>query len=308
MAAITVTTFAVSTFAELQAALLAADNVAANTGAIEIDVQGVIAETADPTAINLQAGNSLLITGANGTTGTLNGQNAHRGLFVYSGNVTIQDLLIENAVAQGGAGSGTRGGGGAGLGGGLFVAADLANGAAASQVTLRNVSFAADAAIGGAAGVGANRGGGGGLGGNGGSPATGGGGGGIGSSATGGAAGGAGSAGIVPGAGRGGSSSTGVLGGSSAGGGGGGGGGGAAAAAAPVEEAQTNFDVVLKSAPADKKIAVIKEVRAATGLGLKEAKDVVDGAPKTVKEALPKEEAEKLKKALEAAGATVELK
>jgi large subunit ribosomal protein L7/L12 len=86
--------------------------------------------------------------------------------------------------------------------------------------------------------------------------------------------------------------------------------GGAAggAAAAPAAEAQTNFDVVLKSVPADKKIAAIKEVRAATGLGLKEAKDLVDGAPKTVKEALPKEEAEKLKKALEAAGATVELK
>ena len=90
--------------------------------------------------------------------------------------------------------------------------------------------------------------------------------------------------------------------------GGGGGGGAVAAAAAPVEEAQTNFDVVLKSSAPDKKIAVIKEVRAATGLGLKEAKDMVDGAPKTVKEALPKEEAEKLKKALEAAGAVVELK
>lgn len=85
------------------------------------------------------------------------------------------------------------------------------------------------------------------------------------------------------------------------------GGGGGAAAAAPAE-AQTNFDVILKSAPADKKISVIKEVRAATGLGLKEAKDLVDGAPKTIKEALPKEEAEKLKKTLEAAGAVVELK
>ena len=83
-------------------------------------------------------------------------------------------------------------------------------------------------------------------------------------------------------------------------------GGGAAAPAA--EEAPSNFDVILKSVPADKKIAVIKEVRAATGLGLKEAKDLVDGAPKTVKEALPKEEAEKLKKQLEGAGATVELK
>jgi large subunit ribosomal protein L7/L12 len=83
---------------------------------------------------------------------------------------------------------------------------------------------------------------------------------------------------------------------------------GGGAAAAPAEEAPSNFDVILKSFPADKKIAIIKEVRAATGLGLKEAKDLVDGAPKTVKEAQPKEEAEKLKKALEAAGATVELK
>ena len=82
--------------------------------------------------------------------------------------------------------------------------------------------------------------------------------------------------------------------------------GGAAAAAAP-EEAKTNFDVILKSA-GDKKIQVIKEVRTATGLGLKEAKDLVEGAPKTVKEGLPKEEAEKLKKALEDQGATVELK
>ena len=85
-------------------------------------------------------------------------------------------------------------------------------------------------------------------------------------------------------------------------------GGGGGAAAAPAEEAQTNFDVILKSSAPDKKIAVIKEVRAATGLGLKEAKDLVDGAPKTVKEALPKEEAEKLKKSLEAAGAVIELK
>ncbi len=70
------------------------------------------------------------------------------------------------------------------------------------------------------------------------------------------------------------------------------------------EEAKTSFDVILKSA-GDKKIQVIKEVRTATGLGLKEAKDLVEGAPKTVKEALPKEEAEKLKKALEDQGATV---
>jgi len=80
----------------------------------------------------------------------------------------------------------------------------------------------------------------------------------------------------------------------------------AAAAAAPVEE-QTEFNVVLASA-GDKKIEVIKEVRAITGLGLKEAKDLVEGAPKTVKEAVGKDEAEKLKVQLEKAGAKVELK
>jgi large subunit ribosomal protein L7/L12 len=80
----------------------------------------------------------------------------------------------------------------------------------------------------------------------------------------------------------------------------------AAAAAAPVEE-KTEFDVVLKSGGANK-INVIKVVRAATGLGLKEAKDLVDGAPKTVKEALSKADAEKLVKELKDAGADVELK
>ena len=85
------------------------------------------------------------------------------------------------------------------------------------------------------------------------------------------------------------------------------GGGGGGAAPAEKEEAKSTFDVVLKAA-GDKKIQVIKVVRTHTGLGLKEAKDLVDGAPKTVKEALPKEEAEKLKKTLEAAGAVVELK
>ena len=82
--------------------------------------------------------------------------------------------------------------------------------------------------------------------------------------------------------------------------------GGGAAAAAP-EEAKSTFDVVLKSG-GDKKIQVIKVVRAATGLGLKEAKDLVEAAPKTVKEGLQKDEAEKLKKELEEQGATVELK
>ena len=85
-----------------------------------------------------------------------------------------------------------------------------------------------------------------------------------------------------------------------------GGGGGAAAPAEKAEE-KTTFDVVLKTI-GDKKIQVIKEVRTATGLGLKEAKDLVEGAPKTVKEALSKEDAEKLKKILEDQGATVELK
>src|ERR1700690_1108738 len=81
----------------------------------------------------------------------------------------------------------------------------------------------------------------------------------------------------------------------------------AAAAAAPAAEVQTEFTVVLKEAGAQK-INVIKVVRAATGLGLKEAKDLVDGAPKTVKESVSKDEAEKLKKELEEAGAQVELK
>jgi large subunit ribosomal protein L7/L12 len=82
--------------------------------------------------------------------------------------------------------------------------------------------------------------------------------------------------------------------------------GGAGAAAAPAEE-KTEFTVVLKAAGAQK-INVIKVVRAATGLGLKEAKDLVDGAPKSVKEGVNKDEAEKLKKELEEAGAQVELK
>jgi large subunit ribosomal protein L7/L12 len=82
--------------------------------------------------------------------------------------------------------------------------------------------------------------------------------------------------------------------------------GGGAAAAAPVEE-KTEFTVVLAAA-GDKKIEVIKEVRAITSLGLKEAKDLVEGAPKPVKEGVGKEEAEKIKAALEKAGAKVELK
>ncbi len=79
----------------------------------------------------------------------------------------------------------------------------------------------------------------------------------------------------------------------------------AAAAAAPVEE-KTEFNVILKAA-GDKKINVIKEIRTITGLGLKEAKDLVEGAPKTVKEGVNKDEAAKIKKVLEENGATVDI-
>jgi large subunit ribosomal protein L7/L12 len=82
---------------------------------------------------------------------------------------------------------------------------------------------------------------------------------------------------------------------------------GGGAAAAPVVEEKTEFTVVLVAA-GDKKINVIKEVRAVTGLGLKEAKDLVEGAPKAVKEGVPKAEAEDIKKKLEDVGAKVELK
>ena len=82
---------------------------------------------------------------------------------------------------------------------------------------------------------------------------------------------------------------------------------GPAAAAAPAAEEQTEFTVVLAAA-GEKKIEVIKEVRAITGLGLKEAKDLVEGAPKPVKEAINKDEAAKIKAQLEKAGAKVELK
>jgi large subunit ribosomal protein L7/L12 len=81
-----------------------------------------------------------------------------------------------------------------------------------------------------------------------------------------------------------------------------------AGAAAPAAEAQTEFNVILASVPADKKIGVIKVVREITGLGLKEAKDLVEAAPKPVKESVAKDEAEKIKKSLVEAGATVEVK
>ena len=81
----------------------------------------------------------------------------------------------------------------------------------------------------------------------------------------------------------------------------------AAAAAAPAAEAQTEFTVMLIDG-GDKRINVIKEVRAITGLGLKEAKDLVDGAPNAVKEGIPREEADSIKAQLEEAGASVEVK
>jgi large subunit ribosomal protein L7/L12 len=82
---------------------------------------------------------------------------------------------------------------------------------------------------------------------------------------------------------------------------------GAAAAAAPVEE-KTEFTVVLAAYPPEKKVTVIKVVREATGLGLKEAKDLVEGVPSTVKDGVNKADAEKIKKSLEDAGAKVEVK
>ena len=81
----------------------------------------------------------------------------------------------------------------------------------------------------------------------------------------------------------------------------------AAGGGAPAAEAKTNFDVVLKASGANK-LQIVKLVKELTGLGLKEAKDLVDGAPKTIKEGLPKDEAENLKKQLTEAGAEVELK
>ena len=84
--------------------------------------------------------------------------------------------------------------------------------------------------------------------------------------------------------------------------------GAAHAGAAPAGEEKTDFTVVLASAPADKKIPIIKTVRELTGLGLKEAKDLVEGAPKPVKEGIPKAQAEEIKKKLADAGAVVEIK
>ena len=83
---------------------------------------------------------------------------------------------------------------------------------------------------------------------------------------------------------------------------------GAAGAAAPAVEEQTEFTVILKAYPADKKVGTIKVIREITGLGLKEAKDLVEGSPSTVKEGVSKDEAEKIRKQLADAGAEVEVK
>jgi len=82
----------------------------------------------------------------------------------------------------------------------------------------------------------------------------------------------------------------------------------AAGAAAPAAEEKTEFTVILKAYPAEKKVTVIKVIREITGLGLKEAKDLVEGAPSTVKESVSKADSEKFKKQLEDGGATVEVK
>jgi large subunit ribosomal protein L7/L12 len=84
--------------------------------------------------------------------------------------------------------------------------------------------------------------------------------------------------------------------------------GGGGAAAGPAAEEKTEFDVILSAVPADKKIGAIKVVREITGLGLKEAKDLVDGAPKAIKEGVSKDEAASIKKKLEEAGSTVTIK
>jgi large subunit ribosomal protein L7/L12 len=85
-------------------------------------------------------------------------------------------------------------------------------------------------------------------------------------------------------------------------------GGGGGAAAGPAAEEKTEFDVILTAVPADKKIGAIKVVREITGLGLKEAKDLVDGAPKPIKEGVSKDEAASIKKKIEEAGSTVTIK
>ena len=176
---------AVTTADELSADIKAIDqNSQAGLGtgtaySITLAPGATLTETANLTAINLSGADTLDIDG--GPTGaTLDGGNLYRGFFVYQGAVTIENLTIQNAVAKGGVGS-QGGGGGAGLGGGLFVANDPANDAFPAAVTLNNVTFTHDQAIGGAGGSNSGTGAGGSGGGLGGAGAMGyGGGGGIG--------------------------------------------------------------------------------------------------------------------------------
>ena len=228
----------ISTEAALNAAIRQADAMPANTGVVELDLGADVALASPLEAINLKSGVTLDFEGHGYS---LDGENAERGLFVYSGDVTIANLTIKNALAEGGNGGVSPatgipieggGGGGAGLGGGLFIADDSAHGAAPGDVTLTDVSFTGDAAVGGQGGVSTSRtygAGGGGMGGDGGSGAFGGGGGGLGAGAAGGAGYGGssskGGAGIVPGAAGGGdvkgNNKTYGFGGASGGGGGG---------------------------------------------------------------------------------------
>ncbi len=181
----------ITTEAQLEAAIVQADTAVAGSGVITIDLAGDIAFNSELSAINLKSGVTLDIQG-NGCV--LDGGGAWRGLLVYSGAVTVENLTLQNMTAVGGAG-GAGGGGGGGLGGGLFVANDAANGAAPGSVVLTNVNFAGDSAVGGASGVSPGsilNGGGGGLGGAGGAgsdPLRNGGGGGVGLSAAGGSGG-----------------------------------------------------------------------------------------------------------------------
>ena len=190
----------VSSASQLSADIEAIDNESEADGgngtaySITLKAGATLTETADIAAINLAGSDTLTI---NGQGATLNGVDTYSGLFAYSGATTIENLTIEKAVAKGGAGGpagGGGGGGGAGLGGGLFVANNSAAGAAPADVTLDDVIFKSDSAVGGAGGArsgsGAFGGGGGGLGGDGGSGSShGGGGGGVGSSGFGGAGG-----------------------------------------------------------------------------------------------------------------------
>ncbi len=114
---------------------------------ITLTANATLTETSEIFAINLKGDDTLTIDGQGAT---LDGAGQGRGLFVYSGQVTIDNLTIANAVAKGGDGGYGGGGGGAGLGGGLFVASDTAHGAASSQVTLNDVVFTNDGAVGGA--------------------------------------------------------------------------------------------------------------------------------------------------------------